>query len=134
MIYERIFLDMPWFWVSKRYLNASVAKAVFERVQRQAQRAEGRYDAGFYRHGTYDSGMVYITGVSHRRDGLEALEPLLLGEDFEQDFERMIEPLIRRRVRVLGELIETNAPSGHHRIFHGDPQRMTRGGVMEDDD
>ena len=132
VIHEHHFLDMPWYWTSKTYLNERVAASVFMRAHRYAERKRGKLDAGLYRHGHEGVGMVYITGISHRREGLAELEPMLLGEDIEPRIEH-VEALIMRRLRVIEDLVEADAKGGSYRIHHGTPTRMSRAGEMEDE-
>jgi hypothetical protein len=132
VIHKHDYLGMPWYWLSRVYLNERVSKVMFEKQMRYARRRKGALDAGVYRHGKSDGPMVYITAVSHKTEGLAELAPLLLGEDVLQD-RANIEALIARRVRVLEDLIVEGAKGGSYRIHHGAAQHLSRSGEMEDD-
>lgn len=131
MIHEVELDGMTWYWLSRSYLNERVASAVFERSQRYAKRRQGLLDAGVYRHGHEGVGMVYITAVSHRPDGLAELSNVLMGTEIDIHPEWVL-ALIARRMRVLGDLLQTETPFGSHRIHHEGPTVMRPSGEMED--
>jgi hypothetical protein len=133
MIHEHEFLGMTWHWLSRVYLNQRLADLMFRRGTDAARRNKGKWDAGVYRHGRVGGPMIYITAVSHKREGLEALSKVLLGDDVEQPLEH-VEALIARRVRVLDDLAKQQAPAGSTRIIHERPVHISPGGLMEDDE
>jgi hypothetical protein len=115
-------LGATWYWTSYAYADEADAERAWLRLERVSKKLATQLGLGFYRHGTQESGMVFVTAVGLKRSGVEVadktLQPGLAGEPQR----RTLEALIARRVRVVADLYATAAPEGFYE------QRLPKGG------
>ena len=115
-----------WFWVCARYPSATMARGVWERVDRK--RKQGAI--GVYRHGPSDDQGTHVTIVGLDRDEVERVGRLLKdGEDV-----RLADELVRRmclrRAEVVVEVMRAH-PGETGRLTIRRPE--DRGDVLGED-
>ena len=121
-----------WFTFTRRYASEHLAQRAYERLAREGQKQKGRLELGVYRHGTPESGMVYVTVVSHMAHGMKVAKQLLRGGTDVTMMEPEIHALILRRASVIAELHSSGAPAGSYEVRRDKPGHLWSDGAIEE--
>jgi hypothetical protein len=125
VIGEHEFLAMRWYWTSFAYRNEAVAEQAYLQLAKVGKRHRGMLDLGFYRHGSPQSGMIVVTALGLKKHGVVTADKVLATQIFagfeDEPYERTLEALIARRVRVVAEMDKQNYETGsyEYRREHG---------------
>jgi hypothetical protein len=112
-IREVEFVGRTWYVVAREYRTVAAARQAWQQLESAGARAGGAYELGVYRHEAFGDAARFVTAVGHVREGAEAAERILGGEDVELPA-WAIEGMIARRIRVMAALEAEDAPSGMH--------------------
>lgn len=129
------FLDVDWYWTSWAYRDEAVAEQAWLQLAKVGKRHRGGLDVGFYRHGSPQSGMIIVTAVGRKKEGVLMADKVLAAQAFsgfeDEPDERSLEALIARRIRVVAEMDDRGFEKGSYlqRFTHG--QKINRDGTME---